>query len=328
MALKVSQNHKGMLSLFGTCFFFIVLGSMYIWGNISIYVSSYYKGVSSDQGSMVFPIASTFSNFCCLFSFPIIKMIGFRKLLISTSFMLFAFLLGSTFCPDFWSFFICFGIGFCGCSGFLYLTLLYNTYKYFPSKRGLIGGIAVGFYGTAALISNYILLALINPDNADAHKDPQTGEYVFPDEIAERLPGALRLLSYVFLGVMIIGNVTQFEYVDPINEVSEDDKIKEEIIVVEEENTQLKTRLLPEEPKKGSINNDDEEVKGKKIIGRSLLSQKETVNPNSYIDSSGYANPIKIVHSVTESMGTEIKKKSIEWSKSSIDINDERRCFP
>ena len=56
----------------------------------------------------------------------------------------------------------------------------------------------VGFYGIAPLIANYILLLLINPDNIDAIQDPINKEYTFPDEIAERLPSAMRSLSYFF----------------------------------------------------------------------------------------------------------------------------------
>ena len=52
------------------------------------------------------------------------------------------------------------------------------------------------FYGMAALLSNYILYALINPDDVNVIQNPETNEYTFSDEIPQRLPSALRSLSY------------------------------------------------------------------------------------------------------------------------------------
>ena len=103
----------------------------------------------------------------------------------------------------------------------------------------------MGVYGFSSLISNYILLFSMNPDNIKAIQNPETEDYYFPKEIAERLPSALRTLSYYFLGVMILGNFLQFEY----NLNSEDFK-REDI------SQKLKDSLNNEEISIISVEND------------------------------------------------------------------------
>ncbi len=239
--MKLSQNAKGIISIIGACFLYLSVGSTYILGNINIYVCSYYAGITSDETSIIFPTTTIVGNIVVLLSLPIRQIIGYRAMLILATFLTFAFIFASTFCENFWIFFVCFGIGYGGSTGFLYLNLLYNAYKYFPTRRGLIGGILMGVYGVSSLISNYILLYSMNPDNTKALKNPDTNEYYFPNDIASRLPTALRNLSYYFLGVMIIGNFLQFEFKD---EIVKNHKECNEIVVKEKEICDIKIILL------------------------------------------------------------------------------------
>ena len=303
MSSTLTQKQKGFLTLLSTCFFYLVLGAMYIWGNISIYVLSYYKGVSSDVGSIVFPFSITISKLCCLLSFPIIKLIGFRNTLILSSVMMFAFLFASSFCPTFWSFFICFGIGFAGSTGLLYLTLLYNTYKYFPNKRGIIGGVVMFFYGMAALLSNYILYALINPDDVNVIQNPETNEYTFSDEIPQRLPSALRSLSYIFSGLMALGFMTQFEFKEPI---------PEEKIILKEEETIMNKR--PDISEGLIVQNANEESELDDEKG-DIPEEKTKVGPNDTMDSTH------------QSLIKRQKINKNDWSVSSTNPDDETSCL-
>lgn len=210
--MKISQKNKGIISIIGSCLLYLPVGSTYILGNINIYVCSYFKNVTSDETSVVFPITTIVGNTVVILSLYIQALIGYRKMLLLATLLTFLFIFFSTYCTNFWLFFVLFGVGYGGTTGFLYVNLMYNAYKYFPTRRGLIGGILMGVYGISSLISNYILLYLMNPDNVKAVKNPSTGDYYFPEEIADRLPESLRVLSYYFLGVMILGNFLQFEY--------------------------------------------------------------------------------------------------------------------
>ena len=213
--MRISQKTKAILTTIGSCFFYLVLGSSYIWGNISIYVISYYREVTSEITSIIFPMSSILSTFAMWLSFPVAKYLGYNFTLILATILIFTFLFISSFCGEFWIFFIFFGVLYGSSTGLLYLTLLYNTYKYYPHNRGLIGGIVMGVYGISSFISNFLLLGIMNPNGVKAIQDKATGDYYFPLEIAENLPFALKILSLYFMIVMIIGILLNFEYEDP-----------------------------------------------------------------------------------------------------------------
>ena len=293
MVLKLSQTAKGIISLIGACFLYLPVGSTYILGNINVYVSSYFKGVTSDETNIVFPITTIVGNIIAYLSLPLCTIIGSRALLIIATVLTWGFIFASTFFTNFWIFFVFFGVGYGGTTGFLYLTLMYNGYKYFPSRRGLIGGILMGVYGLSSLISNFILLALMNPNNTKALQNSEN-EYYFPDEIASRLPNAIRTLSYYFLGVMVLGNLLQFEFKPEIIETH----CPEVNAVVDDSN--CKTQLLVKKSMQDPINQDK-------------LNDNESKS-----DVKKSKDNIKA-----------LETKKNEWS-SSIDLLDESKCrsFP
>ena len=270
MRSKLSQKSKGIISIIGACLMYLPVGSTYILGNINIYVSSYFPGVTSDQTNIVFPITVVVGNIVVVLSIPISKFIGYRKMLILSTLLTWGFIFASTFCKSFWLFFFFFGIGYGGTTGFLYMNLMFNSYKYFPKKRGLIGGILMGVYGISSLISNYILLYMMNPDNMMALKK-NNDEYYFPDEIANRLPEALRVLSYYFLGVMILGNFFQYEY--------KEEKFDKAYPQIKEnnENNDNSQHLLPKSKEK--YNNSINEGSNNEKLGENLNEDKDIVKP-------------------------------------------------
>lgn len=56
-------------------------------------------------------------------------------------------------------------------------------------------------FGLGALIFNFILVYVVNPDNIG--KDPVNK--IFPKEIGENLPMALRILSAVYFAIGLLG---------------------------------------------------------------------------------------------------------------------------
>ena len=214
----LSQNLKGILSIIGSCLFYLVSGSVYSWGNMNIYVSSYFKHVMSDETSITFPAITIISNIFMLISFSAKKCFGFRGLLLFSLLIIFFFTFYSSFSTNFWLFFCSFGVVAGGFTGFFYMTLLMNVYKYFPSNRGLVGGIVMCVYGFSSIIVNFILLECMNPENYETIVDSETKEHHFPEIVNERLPSSIRVLSYYYLILMIIGTLLQYEYKDIINE--------------------------------------------------------------------------------------------------------------
>ena len=54
-------------------------------------------------------------------------------------------------------------------------------------------------FGLGALVFNSILVGVVNPDNVEQENN------LFPQEIGEKLPGALRILSAAYMGIGLLG---------------------------------------------------------------------------------------------------------------------------
>ena len=314
MKSEFSQKTKGILSILGSCFFYFVIGSTYIWGSVNIYASSYFKSFSNDLTSIVFPFSILITNIGILLSFPIVALIGFKMTIYIASLLVFGFLLASSFCQSFWSFFLCFSVGFGGSSGLLYLTLMYNGYKYFPEKRGLIGGILMGMYGLASLISNYIMLLLVNPDNVAPMKRPGTEDFFLPDEVSQRFPISLRYLSFYFLGMMTMGCLLIFEYKE-IDCIEERDELKFDMTIEDMEKSGLKTHLLPETLKQSEAESEKKQ--------EYIVDLNETTIPDPLENS--LEQDLTYEHKEEVKLKTKRKIKG-EWSDTSVGVGDEQDC--
>ena len=51
---------KGVLAVIGGCLMHFILGTLYIWGNINIYITSYYRlkgyDINIEFGGWIFPL--------------------------------------------------------------------------------------------------------------------------------------------------------------------------------------------------------------------------------------------------------------------------------
>ena len=76
--------------------------------------------------------------------------------------------------------------------------------KWFPRTKGLAMGCVVGGFGGGSLVFNYIITAIINPENiSPAVSGPDEGYFTDPDLLA-RVPGLLLILSGIYLGLGLV----------------------------------------------------------------------------------------------------------------------------
>ena len=76
--------------------------------------------------------------------------------------------------------------------------------KWFPRTKGLAMGCVVGGFGGGSLVFNYIITAIINPENiSPAVSGPAEGYFTDPDLLA-RVPGLLLILSGIYLGLGLV----------------------------------------------------------------------------------------------------------------------------
>jgi MFS transporter, OFA family, oxalate/formate antiporter len=97
---------------------------------------------------------------------------------------------------------------------------IYNGWRYYPNNKGLVSGIVLAGFGFGPFVFNYVSTALINPDNIEAN-----AAGFFPPEVANNVPGSIRILCICWASIAVVGILMIFPY-------SEEDK---QDIVVETE---------------------------------------------------------------------------------------------
>ena len=300
----LTTTGKGYCSVIGAMMINIVLGAFYLWGTLNLYIASYFKLLDPtftlERSLIIFPLMSIAFHSCAPFGMRLCEKIGFR-------FYMFICLLG--FCcsyyfalsaSTFWGFFFIFGVLSGASAGFTYLIPLYNAYKYFPLRRGLISGLILGAYGFGSMISSPILMVFLNPDNVRPVEDPSDQNYYFTKEICDNITYSLRMLSAFFLVLGTLGISLCIEYEEDEEFVGSMDDIN---------NPKENTKALVVE----LMENED---------GRSELSSKIWESPKN----SKLSNVAKISQFAHKLKNSVFNSKIGKWSKATINPEDETRC--
>ena len=171
--LKLPQ----LLSLVAGFTTMLIYGSSYTYGTLIPYVASYLyyagdEGVTINSMALLLPISIlvlNLGNLHNILGMPLIniKAIQFNHRITSAIAVLgvclsiFAVSFGNRFAY----YIVCYGIFFGVFIGYGYMAPIKNCYEYIPTWKGLCSGVCIFGYGIAALLFNFILLKIINPDN-------------------------------------------------------------------------------------------------------------------------------------------------------------------
>jgi MFS transporter, OFA family, oxalate/formate antiporter len=216
----INQN-TGIKWVIGGFLMHLVLGWVYLWGNVSIYISSYfyhYQGIS--RVNVAFSIMIGAQGICTIFGPYLLRKMGPTRWLTfgSSIFLVGTFL--STFFTNFVAFCIfysvCFGVGV-GCC---YLVPITCSWQYFPHRKGLVTGIIVGGFGFGSFIFNFISTAIINSDNLKPDLMVDGSRIFSQQRIIEMTPVMIRVLVFTWAILMITaitlikGNPHEWESVE------------------------------------------------------------------------------------------------------------------
>ncbi len=94
------------------------------------------------------------------------------------------------------------GMNGIGC-GMCYFVPLVCSWEYFPSKKGLMTGIIIGAYGFGSFIFSLISTKLVNPDHLQPTIVDGDMKYFAP-EVADRVPYMIRTLCYIWIGLVCL----------------------------------------------------------------------------------------------------------------------------
>jgi len=250
ISVFLKQAQKGYLTMIGAVLLNLIFGSLYLWGILNLYVGSYFHSLdpnfSPDKSIIIFPFLTFCLHLCAPFSFKVCKFLGFRLHLSVCVFMVSCSLFFSLDISNFWGFFLFYGVLFGSSAGLVILVTLFNAYKYFPLRKGLITGIILGSFGSSAMFSSLFLMHFLNPNNVPPIQDKITDHYYFPNEISRNLPNSLKILAGFYILIGSIGILLSFEH-DEHAEV----KIEEKTNLI---------KVNQSDYKKEEVNNKEEKI--------------------------------------------------------------------
>ena len=217
MSFSLTHAQKSYLTIFGSCLIYLVMGNPYIWGGINIYAASYFKfnydpDLNLDSTSIVFAVSSLFTPLGVFLSLRFSQKINYHIYFPVFGLFLVLSIFLSSYMTSFWLFVVLFSFMFgLGC-GFFYVILMINAFEYFPNKKGVISGILMGIYGLGGFLFTLLMSWIINPENQLPVKGPDGNNYFYDEKIYNKLPNALRILSYCFAGLFFMGYLFIFPY--------------------------------------------------------------------------------------------------------------------
>ncbi|KAL4456963.1 hypothetical protein ABPG74_014601 [Tetrahymena malaccensis] len=239
---------KGVLTILGGFLIHLTCGTLYMWGVINIYVTSYLRlngnpDLSIDLGSGIFPFMMVAVACGVPVGMKAIKYVGSARIVCyvcSLIASLCIFLV--SFAKVFWLFVIIYGIIFGFFTGIMYMVPIYLGQLYFPSRRGLVSGFILTGYGLGSLIFSQFFFYIVNPHNLKAKKAGDGGSYFFGDSasVANAVPEALRWLSLMYVLQLLIGSSLLFEHPNSVGSKQRELRAQLKLKKKEQEELRLK----------------------------------------------------------------------------------------
>jgi len=167
------QRTKGILTIVGGVCLEMFIGCFFLWGNISIYVLSYYheKNANLSYG-FIFYVDTVLVGFNCvgyqIGTFMLQKLrLNPKIILLCGGSLALGALFAASYAQSLLGFLFLYGAcNGIGC-GTCYMVPLVCGWEYFPKHQGLVTGIVVGSYGFASFAFGLFSTWLCNPTGAD-----------------------------------------------------------------------------------------------------------------------------------------------------------------
>lgn len=208
------DRRNGILNIVGGISLMLFLGCFYLWGNIDVYVLSYFYEFNPEISlGFIFTVDTLLivANTCGynLGTFLLNTLRLNPRLVVA---MGGSFALVGVFCSSFTKALgpylaLYTGMNGIGC-GTCYMVPLVCAWEYFPEKKGLMTGIIIGAYGFGSFGFSLLSTALVNP-NGDNPTIEDGNITFYTSDVADRVPFMIRTLVYiwavlVFIGVLLI----------------------------------------------------------------------------------------------------------------------------
>ncbi|KAL4478659.1 hypothetical protein ABPG74_006894 [Tetrahymena malaccensis] len=245
MTLHLQMKTKGVLTLIGGFLLLFMNGSMFLWGQLNVYVTSYYRqkedtNLDLSVGGAIFPVMMASFGLGLPLGIKLLKIFGQARisLLISATISCIMIII-SSYTQRFYQFIIVYGIISGITQGSIFFVPIYLGYLYFPSNRGLVTGINSFGYALNSFLFGLIFFKLVNPNELPQISNSDGYSYFegISVSVAQAVPQAIRSIGYIFLSVSIIATQLIMYHPDQIGE--EEKRLKKNLQQQENEMKEL-----------------------------------------------------------------------------------------
>ena len=209
---SIYRDKKGECLVAGGFLLQFVLGSVYMWGTLAPYVTSYFhsfdEDISYNQTNITFAVGLIGTSIAQPFGVRIGKRFGFQRALVAFCVAYAASMYLSSMATNFYVFLMLFSFLPGVCCGLIYMIPIYCAWEYFPGREGTVSGIINCAFGFSAMFFSTFCYWIINPNNAKPMEEIEhLGVKVryFDSEIYEMVPSALQQVAMVQLALFILG---------------------------------------------------------------------------------------------------------------------------
>ncbi|KAL4508397.1 hypothetical protein ABPG72_003701 [Tetrahymena utriculariae] len=212
--MRLSNTQRGLLTIFGGFTVHLVIGAVFMWGTLNVYITSYFRqlndqGLPLSVGGAIFPVMMLSVATGMPLGIKALQLFGSARYYIMTASIICSFLVFiSSYCTYFWQYVLVYGIIFGLFSGSIYFIPIYMGYLYFPKKKGFVSGTILAGYGLCSLVMGLTFFSFVNPDNLTQQKDHDGYSYFQGPSVsvAQNVPEALRKMSLIYIILSVFGS--------------------------------------------------------------------------------------------------------------------------
>jgi hypothetical protein len=160
---------KGYLAVAAGFLTHLMIGGIFIWGNIVVYVTSYFRlydpELNMEHTFILFPIQVILNN-VIMYLGSLIALHWHPKIAVGlATICMFCGCFFSSYMTSWSLYFVLYGLVVTIGVGFGYTAPLIVAWSYFPEKKGRVSGLITCGFGFSAGIFNMVSTSLVNPDN-------------------------------------------------------------------------------------------------------------------------------------------------------------------
>ncbi|KAL4512636.1 hypothetical protein ABPG72_020473 [Tetrahymena utriculariae] len=183
--MELAMKQKGIITLIGGFMLELVTGTVFLWGQFNVYITSYFRqkddsGLELSVGGAIFPVMTASLALGIPMGIKGIKFFGSARLCcIFCSFFASLSVFVVSYTQKFWQFVLIYGVLHGIAQGAVYFIPIYMGYLFFPTNKRMVSGIVTCGFALISFAFGLIFFAIMNPDGLAQIQDSD-GFSLFP----------------------------------------------------------------------------------------------------------------------------------------------------